>query len=213
MEALERHAQQFRAREELWPFRVPHEPLVLEDLIEQALAGEEERVRGDDLRSRTVISFDWDDGSRWSAWVITLPSGITLYCDADDAETRVLASAKRGSAMEADRFFLELLAISRGHAFGIEMAGGAPARVRTRITDRAFLTDVFVEMFEGTEAEDAIHEAAGASRRRPAEDALNGRDFTTEVTRWLHDVLATPTPSKRIVRTPARLADARAKRL
>ena len=54
----------------------------------------------------------------------------------------VLASAKRSNPLEADRFFLELLAESRGHHFGIEMSGTAPDRVRSSIGDREFLVDV-----------------------------------------------------------------------
>ena len=37
LEALERRTRQFRSREELWPVRVPREPLALDEVIEQAL--------------------------------------------------------------------------------------------------------------------------------------------------------------------------------
>src|SRR5919106_5666689 len=157
LEALENRVKQFRSREELLPFRVPHEPLDMRALIEEALLDYPGTIAAEDLRSRTVIRFEWNDGSSWDAWVITLSSGIFVYCDSSHDETRVLASLKRGSPDEADRFFLELLAESSVEHFGIEMAGGAPDHVRTAITDRQFLTDIFVELFEGTHAERSIH--------------------------------------------------------
>ena len=194
-DALERRAKQFRSREEVWPFRVPHEPLALDTVIDEALGGEgaiDERV----LRARTVLRMEWDRGAAtWDAWAIVLPSGITLYCDTDGEETRVLASVKRGNPLEADRFFLELLAESHGHAFGIEMSGGAPDRVRTSIDDRDFLVDVFVELLEGTTAERSI-------RSRTSDD------FRTDVERWLSHVLVAPSPRPRPGRRrPRRLRD------
>jgi hypothetical protein len=187
LEALDLRAKQFRSREDTYPFRVPHEPLPLHELIDEALADEAGRVGDDDLRSRYVMSLHWHDGATWAAWVTTLPSGIHLYCDADAHETRVLGSLKRGSALEADHFFLELLAESRGHAFGIEMAGGVPDRVRTSIGDREFLTDVFVEMYEGTPAQGIIHAAEHAGT-----EAI---DFRADVALWLDRVLVTPPQS------------------
>ena len=184
LEALDLRAKQFRSREDTYPFRVPHEPLPLHALIEDALAQDGGRIAEDDLRSRYVISLHWHDGATWAAWAITLPSGIHLYCDADAHETRVLGSLKRGSALEADHFFLELLAESRGHAFGIEMEGGPPDRIRSSLTDRDFLADIFVEMFEGTPAQAAIHDAGHTSSE--------GRDFHSDVALWLDWVLVTP---------------------
>ena len=185
LETLESRIKQFRSRDELRPFRVPHEPLELQALIDEALIDYPGTLHPADLRSRTVIRFEWDDGSGWDAWVITLPSGIFVYCDSALDESRVLASVKRGSPEEADRFFLELLAESPGEHFGIELAGGAPDRVRTAITDREFLTDIFVEMFEGTAAERSIQ------RSREGE-----KDFRADVALWLERVLIGPTPSK-----------------
>ncbi|HTI38518.1 MAG TPA: hypothetical protein VL484_13200 [Vicinamibacterales bacterium] len=139
----------------------------------------------------------WADGGVWEAWASTLASGIHVYCDTDGTEQRVLASAKRGSAMEADRFFLELLAESRGHHFGIEMSGGAPARIRTNIDDRGFIADAFVELLEGTEA------AADVSA---FSDGSSSSDFREDVKRWLSAVLVAPPPSPRSRRYP-RLRD------
>ncbi len=107
-----------------------------------------------------------------------------MYCDTDAHETRVLATLKRGSALEADCFFLELLAESDGHAFGIEMTGGVPDTIRTAIPDREFLAEVFVEMYEGTPAEAAI--------RRSERSGADGADFRADVVRWLDHVLVTP---------------------
>jgi hypothetical protein len=182
MDALELRAKQFRSREDIWPFRVPHTALELDVIIDRALEGEGS-VDRQALRSRTVLELFWDS-HRWELWVLTLRSGILLYCDSDGDETRILASAKRGNPAEADGFFLERLAESRGESFGIEMSGPAPDRVRSSIGDRAFLADVFVELFEGTAAEREI--AGGRSA-----------DFRTAVERWLERVLTAPPAARR----------------
>ena len=186
LEALELRAKQFRSREGIWPFRVPHDPLDLDELIERTLDGEG-RVDAGTLRTRTVLELTWDD-HRWELWVLTLPSSILLYCDSDARETRILASAKRGNPGEADGFFLERLAQSRGHEFGIEMTGPPPDRVRSSIGDREFLADVFVELFEGSDAESALRGGAPASANA---------DFHAVVVRWLDDVLTAPPPGRR----------------
>ena len=195
LEALELRAKQFRAREDTYPFRVPHDPLPLHELVEEALADGGGRLDEEELKSRTVMSLDWHDGTTWIAWVIALPSGIHMYCDSDAHETRVLATVKRGSALEADYFFLELLAESSGHAFGIEMGSAPPDRVRTTIVDRDFLAHVFVEMFEGTPAQAEIE----SSEHQPGE----GNDFHADVVRWLgHALIAPPQvgPRRRVRR-------------
>jgi hypothetical protein len=180
LEALELRARQFRSRDGIWPFRVPHEPLDLDAIIARAAEGGEP-IDAEALRARTVLEFQWD-GHSWELWVIALPSGILLYVDSDGEESRVLASAKRGNPGEADGFFVERLAQTRGREFGIEMAGPAPERVRSTIADRDFLADVFVEMFEGTEA--------GA-------DIGAGADFRDHVVAWLDRVLTAPPPGRR----------------
>jgi hypothetical protein len=205
IETLERRAKQFRSREDLAMFRVPHEPLLLDALIDEALAEHVGVLAPDDLRARTVIRFEWTDSGTWDVWAIALPSGVTLFCDADGEETRVLASVKRGSQDEADRFFLELLAESRGECFGIAMAGGAPDRVRTAITDREFLADLFVELFEGTAAERAIHRMV--TRGAKIAGGAGGRDFRAEVPLWLDDVLIAPAPSRARRKRIKRLRD------
>ena len=177
LDALDTRVKQFRGREAIWPFRVPHEPLDLDEITDG--------VAPELLRSRTVLRLAWAD-STWELWTFALPSGILLYCDADGHESRVLASVKRGNSSEADGFFLERLAESRGEFFGIEMAGPAPDRVRSSIGDREFLTDVFVELFEGTPA-------------LPVESA----DFRLDVRRWLDRVLTAPP----FTRTQPRIAD------
>src|SRR3954449_2755213 len=91
LEALERWAKQFRSHQDLWPFRVPHDPLPLEDIIRESL-GDEGWLDAAALRARSVLQMEFHDGAAWEAWVIALPSGIMLYCDSDDDETRVLAS-------------------------------------------------------------------------------------------------------------------------
>lgn len=189
IDALEGRARQFRGREDLWPFRVPHEPLDLDAIIDRALNGEGS-VDHDALRTRTILELFWD-AHRWALWVLTLPSGILLYCDSDGGDTRILASAKRGQPGEADGFFLERLAESRGEHFGIAMSGPAPDRVRSSIGDRGFLTDVFVELWEDTDAEAAI---------RAAEPGPSC-DFRATVAGWLERALTAPPqgrPQKRL---------------
>jgi hypothetical protein len=184
LDALELRVKQFRSRDELWPFRVPHEPLDLETIIETALAEEDGWIQPDSLRSRSVLKLEWDGGDAWELWVITLPSGLHVYCDADGEETRVLASVKRGNPAEADGFFLERLAETRGRHFGIEMEGAAPDRVRSAIGDREFLADVFVELLEDADAGDKLRSPAAA-------------DFRADIVRWLAEVLTAPPPGRR----------------
>jgi hypothetical protein len=179
LEALDRRVRQFRGREELWPLRVPTEPVVLDDVLEEALGDAAHRFDAARLRSRTLLELTWDDGVSWSAWMAVLPSKTKLYCDTDSHETRILASGGRNEGDESDRVFLRLLAESGGQHFGIEMSGGAPSRVRSSIDDRAFLTEIFVELFEVTGAEDSVRRALGG---------LPSADFQHEVERWLERV-------------------------
>jgi hypothetical protein len=167
LEALDDRAKQFRGREGIWPFRVPNEPIAFDPST---------------LQPRVVLRFEWTD-TAWELWAIGLPSGLLVYCDSDDHEARVLASVKRGNPSEADGFFLERLAESRGECFGIEMTGPAPERVRSSISDREFLADVFVDLFEDT---DAGHEIADG-----------GPDFRLDVVEWLNRVLTAPPSSRR----------------
>ena len=209
LETLEARTRQFKSYEGIWPFRIPHEPLALADIIEEALrdasgAFHARSIAGarDVLRSRTVLEMHWPGGHVWTAWAIALPTGILVYCDDDGDEARVLASVKRGNPAEADGFFLELLAETRGQAFGMEMSGSAPERVRTSIGDRDFLVDVFVELFEDTAAASSILEAAGSTPRDNA-----GRDFRADVDRWLDRTLVAP-PAVRSPRRQTRRRDA-----
>ena len=185
LEALARRVKQFRSHEHLFSFRVPHEPLDLDAIITQTVADGSGRVTAGDLRSRPVMQMTFADGHHWDAWAITLPSNVHVYCDSDGHETRVLTSLRRGNPIEGDRFFLELLAETRGEAFGIEMGGAVPDAVRTPIDDRAFLVDIFVELLEGTPAANALH-APG--------DTDAESDFRADVERWLPRVLIAPPP-------------------
>lgn len=175
-EALDRRVRQFRGREELWPLRVPAEPVALEEVIDEALGDAARGFDIDSLRSRTLLELAWNDGATWSAWMSVLPSKRKLYCDSDREETRILASGGRNEGSESDRVFLRLLAESGGQHFGIEMSGGAPSRVRSSIDDRAFLVEIFVELFEVTGGEASVRLAL--SRERTG-------DFQHEVEEWL----------------------------
>jgi len=175
LKALEGAIRQFRTREEIWPLRVPSEPLSLDEIIQQTLAHEARSFDRTSLRSRSLLHLTWDDGTRWELWIVALQSGIKLYCDSSADESRILASARRDSEIDPDRLFLELLAETAGEEFGIEMAGGAPVRVRSTIDDRAQLVDFFVHLFE----------VAGIEEDIRASDGVRHPDFRTDVERWL----------------------------
>ena len=181
--ALEQRAKGFRSREEIWPLRTPGEPLRLEDVVEEALGEGGARFDARSLRARTLLHLAWDDGAEWDAWVIALPSKAKLYCDSDHEETRVLASGGRNEGEESDRIFLQLLAESGGELFGIEMSGGAPARVRSSIADRAFLVEFFVNLFEVIGAEESVRAGIAQLVRG------DGHDFQHDVEEWLAVVM------------------------
>lgn len=191
LEALDERVKQFRTREAIYPLRIPRDPILLDDIILQALPDAAAGFDETTLRSRILLTLRWDEVA-WSAWVITLPSGVKVYCDSDVDETRVLVSGGKNAGDESDRLFLSLLAQSAGAHFGIEMAGGPPTAVRSSM-DRPFLVEFFVNLFEGTEAEASVQAAHGG--RRPAEPPeqelrlLGGRDFKVEVEHWLADVM------------------------
>lgn len=185
-EGIERVARRFRSDEDLWPVRVPVEPLSLESVVRQTAPDEGGQLDVASLRARSLLHLRWDDGSAWEAWVMVLPSGLKLFCDTGEDETRILASGGRHANEQAERLFLRALAESRGERFGIEMAGGPPVRVRTSITDREFVLDFFVDLFEDTEAEAGVRRQLAASGAAIApEDEVLGRDFRTAVARWL----------------------------
>lgn len=181
--ALESRVKQFRRREELWPIRIPVEPIALDDVIEEALGDDSRRFDAGTLRSRTLLQLEWGTEARWDAWVIALPSKTKLYCDSDGEETRLLASGGRNEGDENDRVFLQTLAETGGQAFGIETSGDAPTRVRSSITDRAFLVEFFVNLFEVTGTEASVRAAIQAASRP------SGDDFQREVEVWLATAL------------------------
>ncbi len=185
LEELERRAKGFRTDEDLYPLRVPREPLRLRDAIARALPDSHEVFDPLALRQRALLRLEWDDGSAWELWVLMLPSGLKLFCDAGEEEPHVLASGGRHAGNETDRQFLQLLAESGGQRFGIEMSGGAPARVRTPLTDREFLVDLFVELFEVAGEEASVRRALAQPHGRPPERG----DFRADVDRWLSRVL------------------------
>jgi hypothetical protein len=175
LQALEESVKQFRTRKELWPLRVPRDPVSLDDLVARAGAGA--AFDPLTLRARTLLWLEWPDGATWELWVIALPSGLKLYCDTGAGETRLLASGRRDSEIETDRHLLELLSESAGEHFGLEMDGGPPARVRSNLEDRALVVEFFVNLFEvlGMEAE----------IRRVIADRHD--DFRLDVEQWLRN--------------------------
>ena len=177
LQALERAIRQFRTREEIWPLRVPAEPLLLADVMRQALDPQDARVFDPHtLKSRSLLHLTWDDGSTWELWILALANGIKLYCDSSHDEARILASGRRDSEIDTDRLFLELLSETAGETFGIEMAGGPPTRVRSTL-ERPQLLDFFVHLFEVAGIEEDIRAAVGG----------RAADFQTDVERWLNE--------------------------
>ena len=188
LEALELRVKQFLRRDELWPLRVPREPLLFDAVIRPALADEADRFDPQSLRARTLLSFEWADGSWWRAWVGALPSGLKIYCDSGELESRVLASGGRNEGDDSDRAFLELFAESGGRHFGIEMAGGAPRSVRSPFP-RDLLVEVFVNLFEVTGTEDTVRDQLDPEDVTDAAATALGHDFRMDVERWLDAAL------------------------
>ena len=190
LDALQQRTREFRTREELWPLRVPREPVLFEEVIERALPDDHRRFDVKSVRSRTLLHLEWEDGTTWDVWVIVLPSKLKLYCDSDPEETRILASGGPNEGSESDRAFLQLLAESGGQHFGIEMAGGAPSQVRSSIDDRAFLLELFLNLFEVTGAEASVRDAlADGDTLASSDESVLGTDFRADVARWLEQVM------------------------
>jgi hypothetical protein len=172
VQALEEAVKQFRSRQELWPLRVPREPIVFERLVARTIDTTFDPLT---LRSRTLLWLEWPDGATWELWVIALPSGLKLYCDTGAGETRLLASGRRDSEIETDRHLMELLSESAGEHFGIEMDGGPPSRVRSNLTDGTLVVDFFVNLFEVLGMEEEVRAVLGDRRA----------DFRLDVESWL----------------------------
>lgn len=183
LETLESRVKQFRRREEFWPLRIPSQPILLDDLVDEALGEERNRFDPSVLRTRRVLQLEWDQQTVWQVWMLALPSKTKLYFDSDGDEMRLLASGGRNEGDENDRVFLQLLAETAGAAFGIEFAGGAPARVRSSIADRNFLVEFFVNLFEISGSQESVRDVVGHTV--PGEP----RDFQRDVDAWLRLVL------------------------
>jgi hypothetical protein len=187
LELVDARARRFHSDDELWPIRIPREPLLLDELAREAAPDAHWLIDAAALRSRTLIACTWDDGSEWDLWVLMLPSGVKVFCDTGGGETRILATGGRHSSDETDRQFLEALAASGGERFGIELAGGAPSRVRSPLVGEAdgdLLADFFVHLFEVTGTEATVLgqlDRAG----RPVGWGVDGRDFRDAVVSWL----------------------------
>jgi hypothetical protein len=183
-EVVERAVRRFGSDEDLWPIRVPREPLSLDDLVRQAVPDDHARFDFATLRARTLLNLTWEDDSAWDLWVMMLPSGLKVFCDSGADEHRLLATGGRHASAETDRLFLERLAESGGERFGIEMTGGAPTVVRAGGIERERLIDFFVHLFEVTGAEASVRrqlDQAGVTVAKAAE----GADFRHLVASWL----------------------------
>jgi hypothetical protein len=188
LEALESRVKQFLRRDELWPLRVPREPLLLDDVIRQALGDDAGRFDPETLRARTLLSLEWADGSWWRAWVCVLPSGLKIYCDSGEHESRVLASGGRNEGDDSDRAFIDLFGESAGRHFGIEMAGGAPRSVRSPLA-RELLVEMFVNLFEVTGTEESVRDQLDRPETTHPGGPAAGHDFQADVEQWLDAAL------------------------
>jgi hypothetical protein len=197
LDALEQQLKQFTSREELWPLRVPREPVLLDDLIGRTLGDDRGRFDVASLRSRPLVRFEWPDGSFWEAWVVVLPSKLKVYCDTSDDESRILASGGKNEGDESDRVFLELLADSAGGHFGIEMAGGPPSRVRAAIADRPFVVTFFVNLFEVMGLEEDVRAKLAAGGADRGETIETAGDFRHDVEAWLDLAMPARRPDAR----------------
>ncbi len=171
--AIDQAVRQFRTRPEIWPLRLPAAPLSLDDLIRRTTEGTPFDPLT--LRARTLLWLQWEGGDTWELWVMSLASGLKLYCDSGGGETRMLATGRRDSEIETDRLLLELLSESAGDHFGIEMAGGAPAMVRSPLEDRGLVVEFFVNLFEVLGMEEEIRTLI----------AERHDDFRADVEIWL----------------------------
>jgi hypothetical protein len=184
MELVERRVKRFGSGEDLWPIRVPPEPVSLDDLVRQALPEGHGRFDVSTLRARTLLSMAWDDGTVWELWALVLPSGLKVFCDSGGGEHRILATGGRHSGAETDRLFLERLAESGGERFGIEMAGGAPSTVRASGIDRDRLVEFFLHLLEVTGSEGSVRAQLERAGIAVAHDT-GGADFRHVVASWL----------------------------
>ena len=173
LQALDEAVKQFRTRETLWPLHAPGDPLSLDDLIARTVGNASFDPLT--LRTRTLLWLEWPDGAAWELWIITLPSGLKLYCDTGGGETRLLATGRRDSEIDTDRLLLDLLSESAGREFGIEMHGGPPSKVRSNLEDGGMVRDFFVNLFEVLGMEEEIRAAIGS----------RAADFQTDVEAWL----------------------------
>src|SRR3954454_23891898 len=78
--ALEDRVKQFRTREEIYPLRVPRDPILLDEGTAHALADEPAGFPAVTLRARTLLTLAWGEDV-WDTWVISLPSAVKVYCD------------------------------------------------------------------------------------------------------------------------------------
>ena len=133
--------KQFLRRDELWPLRVPREPLLIDDIIRQALPDDaaQFRRRRRLTQDAAVARMDgWEPlGSLGRRAPVRIEDLLRFW-----RRTRVLASGGRNEGDDSDRAFLELFAESAGRHFGIEMAGGAPVSIRSPFPPRFSGRDV-----------------------------------------------------------------------
>ena len=183
LEALEGRVKQFRRREELWPIRMPPEPSLSMHVIQEALGEDSRRFDPGRCEAGRFCGWNGTTEARWDAWVIALPSKTKLLLRFGRRGDRLLASGDVTKGTRTIASFFELLAETGGQAFGIETSGDAPTRVRSSITDRAFLVEFFVDLFEVT------GDGGISPDSHPRHVTSFDHDFQPEVEVWLATVL------------------------
>ena len=189
LEALEGRVKQFLRREELWPLRVPREPLLVR---RRPPAGD--RRRGAPVRCRVAEvahrccrsnGQTAAAGRRGSA---CLPSGLKIYCDT--GERREPACWRRAGATKGTRATGRFSSCSPSRR-AVTSASRWPAARRDRCDHRWTASSWSIassNLFEVTGSEDSLR---AQLPEPPDADAAppGGRDFRADVERWLDAAL------------------------
>jgi len=157
---FERLADTFTPRPGLEPFRLPVSPRCLSDLFPAFDEDEDGLDYGEilaRLHPQALLDLDWSScglSSCWGAFFAVLRDRRRLYFDGSNATgPQMLAVAPPDFTRATGLLFLDLLAGSNGETFGTGVISGAPSGVDCdRIPSRAFMVDLFLQLFDASGA-------------------------------------------------------------